>query len=72
MSLKIFGIRYLQSFLVRDDLSHSFVPTSLPSLRPATRPSLCPSSVPSLALPHARSHVRTQLDCKCPAQYSGP
>lgn len=33
MSLKILGIRYLQSFLVRDDLSHSFVPTSLPSLR---------------------------------------
>lgn len=60
MSLKILGIRYLQSFLVRDDLSHSFVPPpSLPSLRPATRPSLCPSSVPSLALPHARSHVRT-------------
>lgn len=55
MSLKILGIRCLQSFLVRDDLSHSFVPTSLPSLRPATRPSLCPS----LALPHARSHVRT-------------
>lgn len=55
MSLKILGIRYLQSFLVRDDLSHSFVPTSLSSLRPATRPSLCPS----LALPHARSHVRT-------------
>lgn len=56
MSLKILGIRYLQSFLVRDDLSHSFVPPpSLPSLRPATRPSLCPS----LALPHARSHVRT-------------
>ena len=50
MSLKILEIRYLQSFLVRDDLSHSFVPTSLPSLRPATRPSLCPSSVPSLAL----------------------
>lgn len=61
MSLKILEIRYFQSFLVHDDLSHSFVPTSLPSLRPATRPSLCPSSVPSLALPHARSHVRTQL-----------
>lgn len=68
MSLKILGIRYLQSFLVRDDLSHSFVPTSLPSLRPATRPSLCPS----LALPHARSHVRTQPDCKCHVPYSWP
>ena len=68
MSLKILEIRYLQSFLVRDDLSHSFVPTSLPSFRPATRPSLCPS----LALPHALSHVRTQSDCMCPAPYSGP
>lgn len=68
MSLKILGIRYLQSFLVRDDLSHSFVPTSLPSLRPATRPSLCPS----LALPHARSHVRTQPDCKCHVPYLWP
>ena len=68
MSLKILGIRYLQSFLVRDDLSHSFVPTSLPSLRPATRPSLCPS----LALPHARSHVRTQPDCMCHVPYSWP
>ena len=57
MSLKILEIRYLQSFLARDDLSHSFVPTSLPSLRPATRPSLCPSSVPSLALPHAPPHA---------------
>lgn len=46
MSLKILGIRYLQSFLVRDDLSHSFVPSSLPSLRPATRPSLCPFFCP--------------------------
>ena len=74
MSLKILEIRCLQSFLVRDDLSHSFVPTSLPSLRPATRPSLCPSSVPSLALPHAppRSHVRTQPDCKCHVPYSWP
>lgn len=72
MSLKILEIRYLQSFLARDDLSHSFVPTSLPSLRPATRPSLCPSSVPSLALPHARSHVRTQPDCKCHVPYSWP
>ena len=72
MSLKILGIRYLQSFLVRDDLSHSFVPTSLPSLRPATRPSLCPSSVPSLALPHAQSHARTQSDCMCPVPYSWP
>lgn len=72
MSLKILEIRYLQSFLVRDDLSHSFVPSSLPSLRPATRPSLCPSSVPSLALPHARSHVRTQPDCKCHVPYSWP
>lgn len=62
MSLKILGIRYLQSFLARDDLSHSFVPTSLPSLRP--------SSVPSLALPHARSHVRTQPDCMCHVPYS--
>ena len=68
MSLKILEIRYLQSFLVRDDLSHSFVSTSLPSLRPATRPSLCPS----LALPHARSHVRTQPDCKCHVPYSWP
>lgn len=66
MSLKILEIRYLQSFLVRDDLSHSFVPSSLPSLRPATRPSLCPSSVPSLA------HVRTQPDCKCHVPYSWP
>ena len=72
MFLKILEIRYLQSFLVRDDLSHSFVSTSLPSLRPATRPSLCPSSVPSLALPHARSHVRTQPDCKCHVPYSWP
>ena len=72
MSLKILEIRYLQSFLVRDDLSHSFVPSSLPSLRPATRPSLCPSSVPSLALPHARSHVRTRSDCMCPVPYSWP
>ena len=72
MSLKILEIRYLQSFLVRDDLSHSFVSTSLPSLRPATRPSLCPSSVPSLALPHARSHARTQSDCMCPVPYSWP
>ena len=40
MYLKILEIRYLQSFLVRDDLSHSFIPSSLPSLRPATRPSL--------------------------------
>ena len=70
MSLKILEIRYLQSFLARDDLSHSFVPTSLPSLRPATRPSLCPSSVLSLALPHARFHVRTQPDCMCPVPYS--
>ena len=46
MSLKILEIRYLQSFLVRDDLSHSFVPSSLPSLRPATRPSLCPFFCP--------------------------
>ena len=72
MSLKILEIRYLQSFLVRDDLSHSFVPTSLPSLRPATRPSLCHSSVPSLALPHARFHVRTQPDCMCHVPYSWP
>ena len=72
MSLKILEIRYLQSFLVRDDLSHSFVPISLPSLRPATRPSLCPSSVPSLALPYARSHVRAQPDCKCHVPYSWP
>ena len=72
MSLKILEIRYLQSFLVRDDLSHSFVSTSLPSLRPATRPSLCPSSVPSLALPHARSHARIQSDYMCPVPYSWP
>ena len=48
MSLKILEIRYLQSFLARDDLSHSFVSTSLPSLRPATRPSLCPFLTPAL------------------------
>ena len=72
MSLKILEIRYLQSFLVRDDLSHSFIPSSLPSLRPATRPYLCPSSVLSLALPHARSHARIRSDCMCPVQYSWP
>ena len=68
MSLTILEIRYLQRFLGRDDLRHSFISSSLPSLRPATRPSLCPS----LALPHDRSHVRTQSDCMCPVPYSWP